>query len=269
MPFPSEPTVNTDTNKDCLALLRVVSSPYWIYILSIFPVTQGFSKFSHHYRFFDQFLGAFEKFWKATISFIMSVAVSPFVCMEQLGFQWTDFHKILYWVFFENLLRKLEFHYNVTRITGILHENLSTFMIVSRWILLKMRKSLDESCNENQNTHFIFKFLWKSCCLWGNMQKCSRAGEATVDNIIRPARVHYMLDNWGYKHTLVMFNTGTYCFSTVTAVTQMRLNFTFIPTLPVKLWVCYLISPILFFSWLYSLRQPRPSQVEVFLITFS
>ena len=89
-----------------------------VYILSIFPVTQGFSKFSHHYRFFDQFLGAFEKFWKATISFIMSVAVSPFVRMEQLGFQWTDFHKILYWVFFENLLRKLEFHYNVTRITG-------------------------------------------------------------------------------------------------------------------------------------------------------
>ena len=59
------------------------------------------------------------------------------------------------------------------------------------------------------------------------MQKCSTAGEATVDNIIRPAHVHYMLDNWGYKHTLVMFNTGTYCLSTVTVVTQMRLNFPF------------------------------------------
>jgi hypothetical protein len=39
-------------------------------------------------------LGAFAKFRKATISFIMSVR--PSAHMEQLGSHWTDFHEILY-----------------------------------------------------------------------------------------------------------------------------------------------------------------------------
>jgi len=39
----------------------------------------------------DQFLGAFAKLRKATISFFMSVRLS--VLMEQLGFHWTGFHE--------------------------------------------------------------------------------------------------------------------------------------------------------------------------------
>jgi hypothetical protein len=43
-------------------------------------------------------LGAFQKFQKATVSFVMSVrpSIHPSVRMEQLGFHWTDFHKIWY-----------------------------------------------------------------------------------------------------------------------------------------------------------------------------
>jgi len=37
-----------------------------------------------------EFLGAFAKMWKATISFVTSVRV------EQLGSHWKDFHKILH-----------------------------------------------------------------------------------------------------------------------------------------------------------------------------
>jgi hypothetical protein len=38
--------------------------------------------------YFEQFLGAFAKLRKATVSFVMSVQ------MKQLGFHWTDFHEI-------------------------------------------------------------------------------------------------------------------------------------------------------------------------------
>ena len=38
------------------------------------------------------FLGAFAKWRKATVSYVMSVHLS--VPIEQLGFHWTDFHEI-------------------------------------------------------------------------------------------------------------------------------------------------------------------------------
>ena len=41
-----------------------------------------------------KFLGAFAKLFKATIIFFMSVCAS--VRMEQLGFQWTDFHEFYF-----------------------------------------------------------------------------------------------------------------------------------------------------------------------------
>jgi len=42
------------------------------------------------------------------------------------------------WVFFENLSRKCNFDYSVTRITGALHEGVSTFIIISNSFLLGM-----------------------------------------------------------------------------------------------------------------------------------
>jgi hypothetical protein len=47
---------------------------------------------------FEPFLGAFTKLRKATVSFVVSIgpSVLPSVCMQQLGFHWTDFHQILY-----------------------------------------------------------------------------------------------------------------------------------------------------------------------------
>ena len=44
----------------------------------------------------------------------------------------------------------------MTRTTGTLQEDQYTFLIISRSIILKMRKSSDKSCRENQNTHFDF-----------------------------------------------------------------------------------------------------------------
>ncbi len=66
------------------------------------------------------------------------------------------FMKFDIWVFFENLLRKLKFHQNLSRITGTSHEDRCTFMVIYRCILLAVRNVSDRSCRENQNTHCMF-----------------------------------------------------------------------------------------------------------------
>jgi len=47
------------------------------------------------------------------------------------------------WVFLENLSRELKFHYNLTRITGTLHEDRYTFMIISGSLILRIRNIAD------------------------------------------------------------------------------------------------------------------------------
>jgi hypothetical protein len=82
------------------------------------------------------FLGAFVKLLKATIIFVMSVHLSIWnnsVPTAQV------FMKFYSWVLFENLSTKFKFHYNLTRITGTLHEDQYTFLIISRSFLLRIR----------------------------------------------------------------------------------------------------------------------------------
>jgi len=42
------------------------------------------------------------------------------------------------------------------KIVGTVHKDPRTFMILSRWILPRMRNVSGKSCRENQNTHFMF-----------------------------------------------------------------------------------------------------------------
>jgi hypothetical protein len=49
------------------------------------------------------------------------------------------------------------FYWNLTGITGTLHENQYTLLIISRSVLLRMRNISDTICRENQNTHFMFR----------------------------------------------------------------------------------------------------------------
>jgi len=64
-----------------------------------------------------EFLGEQAKLRKPTISFVLSVC--PFVRLSA----WNNsaptgrfFMKIKFWVFFDNLSKKIKFHYNLTRI---------------------------------------------------------------------------------------------------------------------------------------------------------
>jgi hypothetical protein len=60
------------------------------------------------------------------------------------------FHEIsLFDYFFENLSRKFKFDINPTRIMGIVHEDVCTFMITSGRIILIMRHVLDKSFRKN------------------------------------------------------------------------------------------------------------------------
>jgi hypothetical protein len=64
-------------------------------------------------------------------------------------------------------------------------------MIISRWMLLRLRNVSDKSCRENQNTHFMFNNSPpppKSCRLWDNVEKYCTARQVTGDNIIRRMR---------------------------------------------------------------------------------
>jgi hypothetical protein len=101
--------------------------------------------------FFGFFYAFLQNCEKATISFVMSVCPHG----KKLASTELVFMKFNIWGFFENLSRKFMFLYNLTRITGTLHEDLCTFMIISRWILLRKRNVSDKSCIENQNTHFM------------------------------------------------------------------------------------------------------------------
>ena len=68
------------------------------------------------------------------------------------------------WVFFENVLRKFKFHPNRSRITGTLHEDQYTFMIISHSILIRMRNVSDKGYTETK-THSMFNSLLFCVCV--------------------------------------------------------------------------------------------------------
>jgi hypothetical protein len=71
---------------------------------------------------------------------------------------------------------------------GTLHEDVFTFMTISRWILLRVRNVLDKVI-ENIKTHILYSitFYQQSCCLWDNVE--NYGAEATNDVTIWRIRV--------------------------------------------------------------------------------
>jgi hypothetical protein len=73
-------------------------------------------------------LGAFAILRKATIGFVVSIHPPAWKNWTPTG---RIFMKIDMLEFFENLLRKFKFHYNLKRIKGAVHEDLCTYMYIS------------------------------------------------------------------------------------------------------------------------------------------
>jgi len=75
--------------------------------------------------------------------------------MEHLGSHWTDFHEI-WFKYLSKSLDKIQVSLEPKRMKNILPKDVSTFTIISRYILLRMRTISDRCGRENQNKHFIF-----------------------------------------------------------------------------------------------------------------
>ena len=82
-----------------------------------------------------------------TINFVMSIhpSVHPFVCIEQFGSHWMDFHEILYLSIFLKSV-KIQVLLKSDRVTVTLHEDKYTFffVIISDSFLLRMRYVSDK-----------------------------------------------------------------------------------------------------------------------------
>ena len=153
------------------------------------PDCVRFSSFQTHTIFYAQmsplvytFLGALVKVRRGATSFVMAVytSVRP-LAWNNWGRSVRIFMKFDVWVIVENLSGKSKFHYNPTRITGILQEDQYTFLIVSRSILLGIR-IFQRKVVEKIKIHVLHSnhfFIPKSCRLWVNVEKYRRAGQAT------------------------------------------------------------------------------------------
>ena len=114
------------------------------------------------------------------------------VHMEQLGSAGQSFMKFDLRVLSENLSRKFKFHWNPKRVTGTLHKDRYTFLIISRWILLEWEMFQTKVVDQIW-THFAFSnFLQMVCRLCGNAEKYRRTGQATDYNM---AHAHCTLYN--------------------------------------------------------------------------
>jgi hypothetical protein len=139
------------------------------------------------------FLGAFAKLREATVSFVMSCRSDrPSARNNSAATGWI-FMKFDIWVFSEDLSRKLNFHWNLTKITGALREDKYTLMIISRWIFLIMINVSDKIKEKIEHTFCSITVFspQKSYCWWNNVEKYCRDWQTTDDNM---AHDHCMLD---------------------------------------------------------------------------
>jgi hypothetical protein len=132
------------------------------------------------------------------------LSLCPSARMEQLGSPWTDLHSGWCFSIFRKSVEKIQVRSKSDNNNGTLHKDLCTFMIISRWILLRMRNVSDKSCRENQNTHFMFNNLFprKPCRLWDNVEKYGRVRQATDDNIIRRMRCACWINNATHNQSM-------------------------------------------------------------------
>ena len=135
------------------------------------------------------FLCAFTKLRKRLVD---SLFLS--VCIEQLGYHWADFHKILCLRTFRKSVQKIQVSLKSDSNEGYSAWRRTYISVISRSLLLRMRNVSDKLCIQNQNTHFVvsniffffenrtvYEIIWKHFVHW----------QVTDDNM---AHAHCMLD---------------------------------------------------------------------------
>jgi hypothetical protein len=141
-----------------------------------------------------KFLGALAKLRRATVSFVMSV------CMEQLGSHWTDFREMWHLRVFRNSVERIQVWLKYDRNNGYLCGVLTKFMIISRWIVLRIRNVSGKIRREIQSKYFVFNvfFLIIQFLLWDHLEKYGTAKWVTRGKVmLRRKDAIFMLDNEG------------------------------------------------------------------------
>jgi hypothetical protein len=78
------------------------------------------------------------------------------------GLLWTDVHKTWNLGVVQKYAQKIQVWLKSEKNNrSNWHEDLCTFMIISLWILLRMKTLLDNICRENQNTFYFLQFFPK------------------------------------------------------------------------------------------------------------
>ena len=98
-----------------------------------------------------------------------------------------------------------------------------TFMM-SRFYFFRKRNVLDKSCGDRAHILCPLHLSRKSCRLWGNVEECSRAGQAAAHNIIESVRFACWITKATQKHTQYVMLIA---FSTATVVMRNRIGVTF------------------------------------------
>ena len=91
------------------------------------------------------FVGALAKLSRQTISFVVCVCLSvclsvrPFVCTEHPGSHWSKVHNILYFTLFRISVEKIQVSSQSDKQGVFYIEDLCTFMIILRSVLLRSK----------------------------------------------------------------------------------------------------------------------------------
>ena len=145
--------------------------------------------------------------------------------MERLGFHWREFHEILYVsFFFRNSVEKNHVSLIPKKIKDTLHEDISTFMIISRCILLGMEHFVDKICKGNQkkitysnfSPKIVFFMRWYGKMWW------NRTGHIWHYNT---EHALWLLGNSDHRHTIrirvgfrgnIVYSNALHCYFTRT-----------------------------------------------------
>ena len=88
---------------------------------------------------------------------VFDVYACPSVCMEQLGYQWADFHEICHSsIIFRNPVKKIQVSLKMTRIKGTVHAVQYIFLIDISLNSSQNETRSRQKCRKHQNTHFMF-----------------------------------------------------------------------------------------------------------------
>jgi len=139
--FTPLPTQQAVTHCSCRSASKGVTQDLamLMYIPVYWNMTHNWSKNIYKCMWNEEaflFFGAFAKLRKVTNSFVMSVRPLPW---NNTAPSRRIFMKLDIWVFFDNMSPKFDFPWNRTRITGSLHDDQYTYLIVSRSVIFRVR----------------------------------------------------------------------------------------------------------------------------------